>query len=111
MKKSNIILTLIFTTLSMSALALAPLSDSPVEFEKTQDHQVNIKIDKTILGAEVFVYNASGELVTIDRLTKKSLVIDLHHVKSGTYVIMVKKNQFSEEFTYNKSEELSMASR
>lgn len=111
MKQPSIFFALVFTILSVAAFADPIQERSSIEIEEIKNHQVMVKITKALQGAEVFVYHSSGDLVTIERLNKKKLIIDFKDARYGSYIILVKKNQFTEEYTYKKELILGQAIR
>lgn len=61
-----------------------------------------LKADKDLLGAQVEIYNAKGDLITAQSLQKRKMVIDFDEAHFGTYTIRVVKGDEAKEFRYVK---------
>jgi hypothetical protein len=60
------------------------------------------KTDKELIGAQVEVYNSSGELITSNSLQKRKMIIDFGDAVFGTYTIRIIKGDELKEFKYVK---------
>jgi hypothetical protein len=60
------------------------------------------KVGRKFKKAMIEVYYSNGELVAITALAKRKMTINFREVKSGTYIIKVKKNNHVEEFQFVK---------
>jgi hypothetical protein len=61
-----------------------------------------LKADKDLLGAQVEIYNAKGDLITAQSLQKRKMVIDFDEAHLGTYTIKVVKGNEEREYSYVK---------
>ena len=103
MKSAVKLLTLIFFLSSATAFA------TPVD-QKTSSKTISskhpdlfvFKVDRKFKKAMIEVYSSNGDLVAITALAKRKMVINFREVKSGTYIIKVKKNNHVEEFQFVK---------
>ncbi|MBX2960946.1 MAG: hypothetical protein KF687_00455 [Cyclobacteriaceae bacterium] len=60
------------------------------------------KADRKFIGASVEVYYANGDLITIQQLEKRKMIIDFCDVKFGEYTIRLKKGNDVQEYHYVK---------
>lgn len=60
------------------------------------------KTDRKLVGAQVEILSASGEVVTSQVLQKRKVIIDFCDVGHGTYTIRVSKDGRVKEFYYTK---------
>ena len=112
MKTSAKLITLVFVALSSVAFsATTPNESSVTVIESKHKNMFVFKVDKSLKGAEVLVYAATGDLVASEKLSTKKMTIDFKEVKFGTYTILVKKNGTVQEFNYEKKLVLSQAIR
>ena len=103
MKRAIKLLTLIF--LLSSATAFATPVDQKTSSKMTSSKHPDIfvfKVDRKFKKAMIEVYSSNGDLVAITALAKRKMVINFREVKSGTYIIKVKKNNHVEEFQFVK---------
>ena len=102
MKTALTLLTLIF--LLSSAATFASPVDHPASIKtvspKDQD-LFSFKVDRKFKNGMIEVYYAN-ELVAVTTLVKRKMVINFCDVKSGTYIIKVKKDNRIEEFQFEK---------
>jgi hypothetical protein len=61
-----------------------------------------LKASRKFKGAEIEVFSSSGYLVTSGKLNKRKMIIDFKSVRSGSYLIRVKKGNKQEEFSFTK---------
>ena len=61
-----------------------------------------LKAEKQFIGAQVEIYNSSGELVTSQSLQKRKMIIDFGDARLGIYTIKIKRGAEHQEFTYIK---------
>lgn len=61
-----------------------------------------LKADKDLIGAQVEIYNSSGELITTNSLQKRKMIIDFGEAVFGTYTIRIVKGDEEKEFKYVK---------
>jgi hypothetical protein len=61
-----------------------------------------LKTEKEFIGAQVQVYNSSGELITSHSLQKRKMIIDFADAGFGTYTIRIMKGEALKEFKYTK---------
>jgi hypothetical protein len=95
-------LTVVFLLTSASAFA-SPVNPPPIA-RVVDSHQQNFfafKVDRTFKNALIEVYSR-GELVAVTAMSKRKMVINFSDVKSGNYIIKVKKNNRVEEFHFEK---------
>ena len=59
-------------------------------------------LDRKLVGAQVEIYNSSGELITSNSLQKRKMIIDFGEAVFGTYTIRLVKGAESKEFKYVK---------
>jgi len=112
MKTSAKIITLVFVALSSVAFsATTPKEGSVTVVGSKHKNLFVFKVDKSLKGAEVLVYSATGDLVTSQKLSTKKMTIDFNGVKFGAYSIQVKKDGTVQEFNYEKKLVLSQVIR
>ena len=103
MKSVAKLLTLIFllsaATVFASPVAITP---SPKIISSGHPDLFAFKVDRKFKKAMIEVYSSDGDLVAITALAKRKMVINFREVKSGTYIIKVKKNNHVEEFQFVK---------
>ena len=102
MKTALKLLTLIFLFSSAAAFA-SPVDHSASIKTVSPKHQdlFSFKVDRKFRNGMIEVYYAN-ELVAVTSLVKRKMVINFCDVKSGTYIIKVKKNNRIEEFQFEK---------
>jgi hypothetical protein len=61
-----------------------------------------LKAEKEFIGAQVQVYNSSGDLITSHSLQKRKMIIDFADAVFGTYTIRIMKGEALKEFKYTK---------
>jgi hypothetical protein len=61
-----------------------------------------LKTEKEFVGAQVQIYNSSGQMITSQNLQKRKMVIDFGDAKFGIYTIKVVKGESQQEFKYLK---------
>ena len=99
MKKLTTSLFVSFLILSSSLCATAEAIDV---IEPRQNSLFTLKAEKQFVGAQVEIYNASGELITTQSLQKRKMVIDFGDAMLGLYTIKVVKGDSKQEFKYLK---------
>jgi len=102
MKTALKLLTLIFVF--SSAAAFANPVDHPASIKAVSPKYQNLfsfKVDRKFKNGLIEVYYAD-ELVAVTPLVKRKMVINFCDVKSGTYIIKVRKNNRIEEFQFEK---------
>ncbi|SRR5258706_6905711 len=92
----------LFTT-SVVVFATSASENSTRVFNTKQKNSFVFKGNKSWQGAKVEVFRANGECVTLQRLTRRKMVISFLDKKPGTYTIAVTKNGHREEFKYIKN--------
>lgn len=101
MKKLNRILWL-----SLTVLIIQPLTAwSEIAVKNPESRHKNlfvIRTEKKFVGAKVEVLYSNGEVVTIQTLKKRKMIIDFCDVKDGAYTIRLSKGLDVQEFTYEK---------
>lgn len=65
-------------------------------------NKVIFRIDRKFKGGEVEVVSVNGERVMREMLYKKKLIIDFGQVKSGRYIIKLKKGMLVQKHEYQK---------
>ncbi len=100
MKKLTTSLFVSFLILSSSLYATAEAID--VMEPPRQKNLFTLKAEKQFVGAQVEIYNASGELITTQNLQKRKMVIDFGDASLGLYTIKVVKGDSKQEFKYLK---------
>lgn len=93
-----LLLAYLFTALASLA---SPRHDT-IEVRKSKPHMFVFAVAQDLIGAQVEVYAANGDLVMQETLCRKKMIIDFSDVKTGTYNIIVKKGALSETFKYEK---------
>src|SRR6185369_8419666 len=99
----------IFITISVSMLLIVGTMSfvSPTEIKSVttfvvDNNQVIVKAPRKYKGADVEVVSSTGETVTFLKLNKRKMIIDFKNVRSGSYVIKIKKEATKEEFQFIK---------
>jgi hypothetical protein len=87
--------------LIMATPILARSKDPKAESPRTKN-LFTFKADRKFLGARVEVIYGNGEVLTSQTLSKRKMLIDFSDMKSGSYMIRVKKGTEVQEFTYEK---------
>jgi hypothetical protein len=100
MKKLTTSLLVSFLILSSSLCTTAEAIDV-MEPPKLKN-LFTLKAEKQFVGAQVEIYNASGELITSQSLQKRKMVIDFGDAMLGMYTIKVVKGESQQEFKYFK---------
>ena len=86
-----------------SATAFAVPVDQKTSTKSIASKHPNLfvfKVDRKFKKAMIEIYSFDGDLVAITALAKRKMVINFCDVKSGTYIIKVKKNNRVEEFQF-----------
>ena len=60
------------------------------------------KVDKELVGAKVEMVYSNGDVVTIEKLEKRKMLIDFCDVKLGDYTVKISKDGFSKKFEVSK---------
>ena len=103
MNTSAKFITLVLVAISSAAFSAAePKEGSVTVVESKHKDAFAFKVDKSLKGAEVSVYSASGDLVISQKLSTSKMIIDFKKVKFGVYTIQVKKDDAVQEFSYEK---------
>ena len=100
MKKLATSLFVSFLILSSSLYATAEAID--VTEPPREKNLFMLKAEKDLVGAQVEIYNASGELITTQSLQKRKMVIDFGDAGLGLYTIKVVKGESKQEYKYLK---------
>jgi cytochrome oxidase Cu insertion factor (SCO1/SenC/PrrC family) len=99
MKTITIQLTLVALLLSSAFVSSAEAIDpGPTKYKNL----FTLKTDKEFIGAQVEVYNSTGQLITSNSLQKRKMVIDFGDAHLGTYTIRIVKGDELQEFKYVK---------
>lgn len=61
-----------------------------------------VKTQKRFAGATIEVVSAHGEVIAVERLQKRKVIIDFGTAPSGTYTIKVSKDNAVQEFQYTR---------
>ncbi len=88
-----------------SAIAFSTPIDQKGSAKTIPSKHLNLlvfKVDRKFKKAMVEIYSANGDLVAITALAKRKMIINFCDVKSGTYIVKVKKNNHVEEFQFVK---------
>ena len=103
MKSIVKLLTLIFFFSAATVIA-SPVAIRPTSKTISSKHPdlFVFKVDRKFKKAMIEVYSSDGDLVAITALARRKMVINFREVKSGTYIIKVKKNNHVEEFQFEK---------
>jgi hypothetical protein len=75
---------------------------SPEITTLTTEDLLVLRATRKFKGAEIEVFSSSGYLVTSGKLNKRKMIIDFKNVRSGSYLIRVKKGNTQEEFSFTK---------
>jgi len=62
------------------------------------------KVDKELLGAELEIYSQDGVKLLTQKLDHRKVLIDFYYENPGKFIIMIKKGDIQEEFSFVKSE-------
>ena len=100
MKKLTTSLFVAFLILSSSLYATAEAIDGMEP--PRQKSLFMLKANKEFVGAQVEIYNASGELITTQSLQKRKMVIDFGDAGLGLYTIKIVKGESKQEYKYLK---------
>ena len=100
MKKLTTSLFVSFLILSSGLYATAEAIDGAAP--PRQKNLFMLKADKELVGANVEIYNASGELITMQSLQKRKMVIDFGDAGLGLYTIKIVKGEAKQEYKYLK---------
>jgi hypothetical protein len=87
--------------LIMATPILARSKDPKAESSRNKN-LFTFKADRKFLGAQVEVIYGNGEVLTSQTLSKRKMLIDFSDMKSGSYMIRVKKGSEVQEFAYEK---------
>ena len=79
-----------------------PKDVNPEIITLTMEDLLVLKASRKFKGAEIEVFSSSGYLVTSGKLNKRKMIIDFKSVRSGSYLIRVKKGNKQEEFSFTK---------
>jgi hypothetical protein len=60
------------------------------------------RVEKKFKGAEVEVLSITGQSILRQTLLKRKAIIDFGNVKSGTYIIKVKKGMLVKQFEFQR---------
>ncbi len=97
--KSTIRITLVALLLTSAIISNAEAIDpGPSKYKDL----FTLKADKDLIGAQVEIYNSSGELITTNSLQKRKMIIDFGEAVFGTYTIRIVKGDEEKEFKYVK---------
>jgi hypothetical protein len=102
MKKILLLTCLFFTCLSASADKIK--AKSSVHLVSTRMDIFYFKIDKTFLGAELEIYSQDGVKLFTEKLDRRKILIDFYFENPGKFIIMFKKGDRHEEFSFIKTE-------
>jgi len=92
---------LMIALVMISASAFAKNS-RPVKVLSKQLEIVYFKVNPTMIGATMEVYNANGDLVYSQTITSKKQIVDFFDEPSGSYTILVTKDGKEEVINYEK---------
>jgi hypothetical protein len=85
-----------------SLLMATPKQAKPEITTLTNENSLQIKVNRTFKGAAIEVFSSSGYLITSKKLSRRKMIIDFKNVRSGSYLIRVRKGKTQEEFKFNK---------
>ncbi|MEM7109147.1 MAG: hypothetical protein AAF519_13040 [Bacteroidota bacterium] len=60
------------------------------------------KVDRSLLGAKVEMVYSNGDVVTIEKLERRKMIIDFCDVKLGDYMVKISKEGYSKNFLVSK---------
>ena len=66
------------------------------------------KVDRDLLGAKVEMVYANGDVVVVEQLERRKMIIDFCDVKMGVYTIQISKNDFTQRFEVAKEPEVGV---
>jgi hypothetical protein len=66
---------------------------------------VYFKVDNSMVGAFIEIYDNNGALIHSDKVTGKRMIVDFYAEPSGSYKIHVHLNGSDQVIEYNKSSE------
>ncbi|MEI9921143.1 MAG: hypothetical protein WDO14_20455 [Bacteroidota bacterium] len=85
--------------ISASAFAKTP---HPVKVLSKSKDVVYFKVDCTMVGASMIVYDETGTMIYSAVVTGKKTIVDFYAEPSGSYTIHLKKDGADEVIEYNK---------
>lgn len=93
--------SLFVSFLILSSLHVAAEAVEVIEPPKNKN-LFTLKAEKQFVGAQVEIYNASGDLITAQSLKNRKMVIDFGDATFGVYTIKIVKGDSKQEFKYLK---------
>lgn len=97
MKK--IMMVALVMMVSASVFAKNP---QPVKVISKLKEVVYFKVNSTMIGASMEVYDANGHMIFSDKVSSKKMLVDFFTEPSGSYTIHVKKDGADEVIGYVK---------
>ncbi|MEM6360913.1 MAG: hypothetical protein AAF149_14665 [Bacteroidota bacterium] len=92
-------LLIIFGTVTLSNAK----SEPEIQLVKSDlKNLFTFKVDRSLLGAEVEMIYSNGDVVTIEKLEKRKMIIDFCDVKLGDYIVKISKEGYSKKFIVSK---------
>ncbi|MEM9856426.1 MAG: hypothetical protein AAF843_03685 [Bacteroidota bacterium] len=78
-------------------------SDPQIQLVKSDlKNLFTFKVDRSLIGAKVEMVYANGDVVTVEKLEKRKMIIDFCDVKLGDYTVKISKDGYSKNFTVSK---------
>jgi hypothetical protein len=102
----------LFTILALTVLVTVPALASPqknlnntsvVRVLATKMDIFYFSVPKTMMGAEIEVYNETGELIATQIVTRHKTIVDFYTANPGHYTIIIKKDGNQASFNYSKN--------
>jgi hypothetical protein len=100
--KTLLSMSLAALLLICSAVSLAHGHDDIPAAGSKYNNLFVFKTDRKLVGAQVEILTATGDLVTTQILQKRKIIIDFHAANFGTYTIRLTKNGTVKEYYYTK---------
>lgn len=75
-----------------------------VHIRTAHGHIVYIRIDKSMIGADIEIYSATGDKLLSKKFLKRRALIDFYFEKPGTYTIKIHKDNEEAKFDFTKED-------
>ncbi len=101
--KNLLVLIFFATSISVAAQDFSSAAEHPrVHVISRRLDTFFIRIDQTMIGGELKIYNAHGELLKTGTIMSKRELIDFYYEKAGVYKIVLSKGEHTETFEFEK---------
>ncbi|MEM8568237.1 MAG: hypothetical protein AAGF85_17375 [Bacteroidota bacterium] len=90
---------IVFSTLTFATAE----NDPQIQLVKSDlKNLFTFKVDRSLLGAKVEMVYSNGDVVTIEKLEKRKMIIDFCDVKLGDYTVKISKDDYTRNFVVSK---------